>query len=99
MFLASSTISKPTTSSQQPKRHIMISYNHSSRATCQRIYSGLIERDYKVWMDLTDMADDILVSMARAVENSYIVLLCINQQYYQSDYCRLGKDSRMPIFN
>ena len=41
-------------------------------------------------MDLTDMADDILVSMARAVENSYIVLLCINQQYYESDYCRLG---------
>ena len=69
----------------------MISYNHSSRGTCQRIYDGLIERNYKVWMDLTDMADDILVSMARAVENSYIVLLCINQQYYESEYCRLGR--------
>ncbi|CAF1065143.1 unnamed protein product [Rotaria sordida] len=40
-------------------------------------------------MDLTDMGDDILVSMARAVEDSYIVLLCINQKYYESDYCRL----------
>ncbi|CAF4732822.1 unnamed protein product [Rotaria socialis] len=27
--------------------------------------------------------------MARAVENSYIVLICINQQYYESEYCRL----------
>jgi len=46
-------------------------------------------------MDLTDMADNILVSMARAVENSYIVLLCINQQYYESDYCRLGKQKNL----
>jgi len=41
-------------------------------------------------MDLEHMYDDILVSMARAVENSYIVLLCISQQYYENDYCRLG---------
>lgn len=91
-FKVSSTIPKLTASSQPLKRHIMISYNRSSRTMCQRIYDGLIERNYKVWMDLTDMADDILVSMARAVENSYIVLLCINQQYYESDYCRLGEN-------
>jgi hypothetical protein len=91
---ASSAIPKPTTvnHNQPPKRHIMISYNRSSRETCQKIYDELIQRNYKVWMDLTDMGDDILVSMARAVENSYIVLLCINQQYYESDYCRLGNE-------
>lgn len=76
----------------------MISYNRSSREICQKIYSGLVERNYKVWMDLTDMEDDILVSMARAVENSYIVLLCINQQYYESDYCRLGKKLTKRVF-
>ncbi|CAF3444395.1 unnamed protein product [Rotaria socialis] len=91
---ASSTVPKPTTLSTtndnpQQKRHIMISYNRSSRETCQKIYEGLVKRNYKVWMDLTDMGDDILVSMARAVENSYIVLICINQQYYESEYCRL----------
>ncbi|CAF1133056.1 unnamed protein product [Adineta steineri] len=93
-YESSSTISKTTThttttSNQPHKRHIMISYNRSSRQTCQRIYDGLVAQNYKVWMDLTDMADDILVSMARAVENSYIVLLCISQKYYESDYCRL----------
>jgi hypothetical protein len=75
----------------------MISYNHSSREICQKIYDGLVERNYKVWMDLTDMGDDILVSMARAVENSYIVLLCINQKYYESDYCRLGNEEEKKI--
>ncbi|CAF1500579.1 unnamed protein product [Rotaria sp. Silwood1] len=74
---------------QQHEKHIIISYNSSSRDICQKIYDRLIEKNYKVWMHLSDMGDDILVSMARAVENSYIVLLCINQQYYTSEYCRL----------
>ena len=42
-------------------------------------------------MDFEHAYDDILPRMTRAVENSYIVLLCINQQYSESDYCRLGK--------
>ena len=29
--------------------------------------------------------------MASAVENSFVVLMAINEQYYQSRYCRLGK--------
>jgi len=92
------TASTTITTNQQPKRHIMISYNRSSKETCQKIYENLIERDYKVWMDLTDMAGDILESMARAVENSYIVLLCINQQYFESDYCKLGTKNCLVFF-
>ncbi|CAM4787701.1 unnamed protein product [Rotaria magnacalcarata] len=72
--------SATTNDNQIQKRHIMISYNQSSRK---------MDMKYKVWMDKTNMGDDILVSMARAVENSYIVLLCINTQYYRSHYCRL----------
>jgi len=71
------------------KRHIMISYNQSCRPTCKKIYDRLVEQNYKVWMDMTDMFDNILSGMAQAVENSYIVLLCINQQYFESGYCRL----------
>ncbi|CAF2068081.1 unnamed protein product [Rotaria magnacalcarata] len=71
----------PTATTQQgKKRHIMISYNRSSRR---------MENKYIVWMDKVNMGDDILVSMANAVENLYIVLLCINQHYYESHYCRL----------
>ncbi|CAF2680200.1 unnamed protein product [Rotaria sp. Silwood2] len=78
-----------TNNTRQQKRHIMISYNRSSIKICRKIYHRLVEKNYKVWMDLEHMFDDILVAMAQAIENSYIVLLCINQQYYESDYCRL----------
>ncbi|CAF5043408.1 unnamed protein product [Rotaria magnacalcarata] len=77
------------TTQQEKKRHIMISYNRSSRRVVQKIYNRLLENKYIVWMDKVNMGDDILVSMANAVENLYIVLLCINQHYYESHYCRL----------
>ncbi|CAF3216655.1 unnamed protein product [Rotaria socialis] len=80
----------PTATTQQgKKRHIMISYNRSSTKMVRKIYNRLLENKYIVWMDKVNMGDDILVSMANAVENSYIVLLCINQHYYESHYCRL----------
>jgi len=36
--------------------------------------------------------------MASAVENSFVVLMAINEQYYQSRYCRLGKSIHSLIF-
>ncbi|CAF1484877.1 unnamed protein product [Adineta steineri] len=79
------------TNHNQQKRHIMISYDRSSIRTCRKIYNRLIERNYKVWMDLEHMFDEILVAMAQVIKNSYIILLCISQQYYESDSCRLEK--------
>ncbi|CAF1020361.1 unnamed protein product, partial [Rotaria sp. Silwood1] len=49
------------------------------------------ERHYKVCMDSTDMSDNILISMARTVENSCIEVLCVTQKYYASDYSQLCK--------
>ena len=46
-------------------------------------------------MDIEHMHDNILSAMAQAVENSYIVLMCINQQYFDSGYCRLGRWSEL----
>ncbi|CAF3842885.1 unnamed protein product [Adineta steineri] len=43
---------------------------------------------YVVWFDLTDMRSNIIDGMAEAVENSYIVLLCINHAYFESRYCK-----------
>lgn len=34
--------SATTNDNRQPKRHIMISYNRTSRDMCQRIYDGLV---------------------------------------------------------
>jgi len=71
--------------------HIMISYNHSTRAICSKIAKNLKCRNYIVWIDQENISGDILRSMAEAVENSFVVLMAINEEYFQSQYCRLGR--------
>ncbi|CAF4270742.1 unnamed protein product, partial [Adineta steineri] len=44
---------------------------------------------YNVWLDVDNINGGVLESMAQAVENSSIVLICMNEQYKQSYYCRL----------
>jgi hypothetical protein len=46
---------------------------------------------YNVWLDVDNINGGVLNSMADAVENSSIVLICMNEQYKQSYYCRLGQ--------
>ncbi|CAF0902263.1 unnamed protein product [Adineta steineri] len=69
--------------------HIMISYNHSTRAVCSRISKHLKDRNYIIWIDEDNISGNIFGSMASAVENSFVVLMAINEQYYESRYCRL----------
>jgi hypothetical protein len=47
--------------------------------------------NYDVWIDQDKISGDVFNSMANAVENSFVVLMAINEQYYQSRYCRLGE--------
>jgi hypothetical protein len=42
-------------------------------------------------MDQDNMRHNVLLAMGLAVENSYIVLLCINRKYCKSRYCKLGR--------
>ncbi|CAF4317218.1 unnamed protein product, partial [Rotaria socialis] len=69
--------------------HIMISYNHSTKTICSKIAKNLKNLHYLVWIDQDNISGDILTSMASAVENAYVVLMAINEQYYKSRYCRL----------
>ncbi len=49
-------------------------------------------------MDTNDLHGSIHQGMAEAVENSYIVLFCMNQQYYQSEYCTKGNRIKTILF-
>ncbi|CAF1240690.1 unnamed protein product [Rotaria sordida] len=69
--------------------HIMISYNHSTKLICSKIAKLLKNHNYIVWIDQDNISGDILTSMALAVENSFVVLMAVNEPYYQSRYCRL----------
>ncbi len=44
-------------------------------------------------MDVYDMPNNFIDGMAKAIRNSYIVLLCINQNYDESFWCRKGLNS------
>lgn len=41
-------------------------------------------------MDVYDMHDNFIDGMAKAIRNSYIVLICINREYYNSFWCKKG---------
>ncbi|UJR28737.1 hypothetical protein I4U23_009965 [Adineta vaga] len=69
--------------------HIMISYDDSTRAICMKIAKYLKNRNYIVWIDQDNISGDVLTSMATAVENCFVVLMAINEEYYNSRYCRL----------
>ena len=53
--------------------------------------------NYHVWIDQDNISGDVLTSMASAVENAFVVLMAVNEQYYQSRYCRLGQQNHFPI--
>jgi len=75
--------------------HIMISYNHSTKSLCTKIAKALKSLNYIVWIDQENISGDVLTSMASAVENSFVVLMAVNEQYYQSRYCRLEAEYAM----
>ena len=70
-------------------KHIMISYNSESRDYCLKIKAGLEEKNYKVWIDVHNISGSALESMARAVENSWCVLMFMTEKYKDSANCRL----------
>lgn len=37
--------------------------------------------------------------MASAVENAFVILMAVNEQYFRSRYCRLGKNDSIGFFN
>ncbi len=71
-----------------PSQHIMISYNTASRDLCLKIKENLESFGYKVWIDVNDIHGSSLDSMARAVENSFCVLMCVTEKYRQSVNCQ-----------
>ena len=74
--------------SPEESKHIMISYNRDSRELCAKIKEELEKSKFKVWIDFEDIHGSSLESMARAVEDSMCVLLCMTEKYKMSSFCR-----------
>ena len=68
--------------------HVMISYQWNSQEVLVEVKNRLQASGYRVWMDLEQMGGSTLEAMARAVENSSVVLVCVSHQYKESPNCR-----------
>jgi hypothetical protein len=74
--------------SNNQMKQVMISYNSSSRGICIQIKEELEKNGYKVWIDINEIHGSSLESMAKAIETSDIILLCITEKYRQSINCQ-----------
>ena len=69
-------------------QQVMISYNSSSRQLCIQIKEELERNGYRVWIDVNEIHGSSLEAMAKAIETSDIILLCITEKYRQSINCQ-----------
>ena len=68
--------------------HVMISYQWDDQAVLREVKNKLKSSGYRVWMDLEQMGGSTLESMAKAVENAAVVLVCVSERYKDSQNCR-----------
>lgn len=78
-------------------KHVMISYQWDVQKSMIQLKTQLQAQGYKVWMDIDEMGGSTLESMARAVENASVVLVCVSQKYKESPNCRSG--SNLHVFS
>ncbi|KAJ7380757.1 hypothetical protein OS493_007135 [Desmophyllum pertusum] len=69
-------------------KHVMISYQWDVQRLVIQLKNKLQADGYKVWMDIDEMGGSTLESMASAVENASVVLVCVSQKYKESPNCR-----------
>ena len=82
---------KSITEDQEPnskQTQIMISYNSASRNLCMKIKEELEKNNFKVWIDVDEIHGSSLEAMARAVESSDYILMCVTEKYRQSVNCQ-----------
>jgi len=67
---------------------VMISYSHKEKVLCKQIYDELIREGYRVWIDFDQMHGNVMDAMAKGIEQSQIIIICMSEQYRKSNYCR-----------
>ncbi|CAF1215663.1 unnamed protein product [Rotaria sp. Silwood1] len=76
------------TDTNKAKYDVMISYSHEDKSICTQLYHELIQKDFKVLIDLNDKHHNIMDAMVQAVKQSFTIIVCISKHYKQSNYCR-----------
>jgi hypothetical protein len=66
---------------------IMISYCHDNKDVCNKVYRQL-RSNYKIWIDRECLRNRVRDGMAKAVESSKIVIICLSDPYTKSSACQ-----------
>ncbi|XP_076809375.1 NACHT, LRR and PYD domains-containing protein 1a allele 3-like isoform X3 [Clavelina lepadiformis] len=83
-------------------QHIMISYSwNDSKDLIYKISDELSAAGYKVWIDKNEMKGNIYDKMYEAVDDAYLVLMFLSENYKLSENCKregkLAADKRKRI--
>ncbi|CAF1532110.1 unnamed protein product, partial [Didymodactylos carnosus] len=62
-------------------------YSHADKELCYEIHDRILKDNYRIWLDRYNMHSSTLDAMAKAIENSKIILICMSDSYKQSSYC------------
>ncbi|KXZ55044.1 hypothetical protein GPECTOR_3g203 [Gonium pectorale] len=73
---------------EQHTQHVMLSYEWGCQQSVMLIKSELQKAGYQTWMDIDKMSGSTLEAMAKAVEDSAAVLVCVSKRYKESQACR-----------
>ncbi|CAF1609717.1 unnamed protein product [Adineta ricciae] len=75
--------------SNKKQYDIMISYSHSDDKLCHQILQRLEQEKFNIWIDFQKVHGNLTDTIAEAIENSEIVLICMSDAYKQSPVCKL----------
>jgi len=70
------------------KDQVMISYQWDSQKQVHKISDALKKSGINIWIDVDEMSRDVFDTMAKAVEHSSIVLVCMTSNYEKSPNCK-----------
>jgi hypothetical protein len=70
-------------------KHVMMSYNWDHQPVIKRIHSALVQRGYRMWIDVEQMKGSTVDAMSLAVEDAEVVLIGVSRAYKESTNCRL----------
>ena len=79
---------KPKSKDADEEGHIFISYNWEHQEIVLKIRQFLLDKGFKVWMDVDNMTNNTLEAMASGVEQAKLILICYSEHYKQSNMCR-----------
>lgn len=69
--------------------HVMISYCWAQQEVVIRIKQSLASRGYNCWIDIEQMSQSTVDSMATAIESAAVILVAVSEDYKASANCRL----------